>query len=295
LVCPITDCTILEPVDKAAVSVLGWNARFINDGLTPQALDDAMSLAISQHPAAIFVGGFPRSEMNAQIAQAEAAGIPIIDSFVADSPGNGITAVVVGTPSTLIGGSHLADWVLSKEGKAADTLFLTSTTFPDVVVRQQGFSNTYHQLCPTCKLDVLNLPATTFGTTAPASVVAELRRNPQINYIVAGEPDTLIGLPQAMTSAGLQTPIVAGYVDPTDIAYLRDNTQLKALVEHGSALAQWESVDALLRYLSGQSVAPDEGSMPSWVITPAEAVNYHRPYIQVADYQAQFEKLWGVG
>jgi ribose transport system substrate-binding protein len=295
LVCPITDCTILEPVDKAAVSALGWKARFINDGLTPQALDDAMSLAVSQHPAGIFVGGFPRSEMNAQIAAAKAAGVPVIDSFVADSPGNGITAVVVGTPMTLIGGAHIADWVLAQKGKAANTLLLTSTTFPDVVVRQDGFTRQYHKLCPSCKITVLNLPATTFGTTAPASIMAELRRDPSINYIAAMEPDAMIGLPQAMTSAGLQTPIVSGYVDPTGISYLRDHTQLKALIEHGSALAVWESVDALARHLVGQSVRPDEGNMPGWVITPSEAVNFHRPYIQVASSEAQFKKLWGLG
>jgi len=294
LVCPITDCTILEPVDKAAVKVLGWKANFINDGLTPEALDNAMNLAISQHPGAIFVGGFARSEMNSEIAKAKADHIPIFDSFVADKPGNGITAVTVGTPSTLIGGGHIADWVLAKKGKSANVLFVTSSTFPDVIVRQQGFTDQYKKLCPSCKMTVLNAPASTFGTTLPGSIVAKLKSDPSINYVVAGEPDAIIGLPQAMSSAGLQTPIVSGYVDPTGIAYLRDHTQLQALVEHGSALAQWESVDAFARYLTGQSVKPDEGSMPSWVITPAIAAHFHRPYIQEANYEAQFKKLWGI-
>ena len=110
--------------------------------------------------------------------------------------------------------------------------------------------------------------------TCPQQIVAELRSNPDINYVVVDEGNMMIGLPQAMQAAGItDVPVIGQYPSETTLEYLKDGTIVKAIVMTQQADAMWQAADVLARALAGDVFAPDQPKSPVWIVTPKTAGN----------------------
>src|ERR1700681_4076360 len=143
LQCGISDWAILTPPLVAAAQLLGWNVHVIDAGLTPETVKNAWDLAVRNHPDAVFASGFPASIFASELQQLKAANIPVIDFAVHDAPGNGITAVIQGDNTSYQIGVSMADWILAKKGKSANTLLVTSSTFANLPITVNGFKHEY--------------------------------------------------------------------------------------------------------------------------------------------------------
>lgn len=294
--CSIPDCQILGPPLKAAAAQFGWTVQTINGGLTPQSVKSAWDLAVRSHPDAVVATGFPSSIFASDLATLKSQHIPVIDGFVADPVGNGISAVVQGKNTSHDIGVAFANWVLAKEGTKADVLLIHSSTFPTLLDVKDGFSTTYAQLCSTCKVKVIDVPATSYGSALPGQVVATLRANPSINYVVSEEGNMILGIPQAIKAAGITNVSVIGqYPSQASIQYLQDGSIVKAMVMPPILDSMWTMVDALARVYTGQPVDVDNAPSPLWIITPQTAGELTYPYFLTPGYQAQYASLWKPG
>lgn len=293
LQCSTPACTILTKPLEDAAATLGWKVRVIDAGITPATVKAAWDVAVSDHPDAVMATGFPKSIFASELAQLKAENIPVIDGFVADTSGTGITAVVQGNNTNQKIGVALADWVLSQKGKKANALLVSSSTFTTLARVQSGFKTEYQRLCSTCGLSTLNEPATTFGTSLPGDIVAYLRTHPSINYVVADEGSMPIGLPQALATAGIKVTVVTQFPSQTTVQYLQEG-KIQAIVMPQEIDAMWQMTDALARYFAGVSVVPSEAASPLWAVTPGTASQLVSPYYLVPKYQTKYEQLWGV-
>lgn len=295
LQCSTPACTILtKPLEQAA-AVLGWKVHVVNAGITPETVKNAWDVAVKDHPDAVMATGFPKTIFASELAQLKADNIPVIDGFVATKRGDGITAVVQGNNTNHRIGTALADWVLAKKGTSADTLLVTSSTFPTLNRVASGFNKEYKRLCSSCALGTLNEPATSFGTTLPSDVVGYLKTHPTVNYVVADEGSIPLGLPQALSSAGLsgKVTVVTQYPSQTTVQYLSQGS-LTAIVMPQEIDAMWQMTDALARYYAKQSVVPAEAPSPLWLVTKKSSAQLQYPYYLVPHYQAKYKQLWGV-
>jgi ribose transport system substrate-binding protein len=286
-------CDVLVPEFKQAASVLGWSVNVIDEGLTPQTVLAAWNLAVQQHPDGIVTGAFPKVMFAAPLAKAKAEGIPVVDGYVSDPPGDGLTAVVPDPAATYEAqGKAWAALVLGSEGKKADTVFLGSNTFSALGPVETAFQSEYHSLCPTCQFAEINVLETEVGTTLASHVVAYLHAHPQVNFVVAGEGAFAVGLPQAIQSAGLSAKVVTAYPNATLMQYLQGG-QLAGLEMYEQADITWRYVDALARYFARVPVTASETPSAIWVVTQQTASQVTPPYYLVPDTQAQYKKLWG--
>lgn len=297
LACGSPDCTILTGPLKEAAAALGWKIHTIDAGLSPETVQAAWNLAVQDHPDGVLATGFPSVMFKSALAKLKDANIPVSDGFVTDNPGNGLTTVVAGGNGTFeITGKALADATVGVGGKDANTLFVGGSTFPGLDAVQNAFEAELKALCPTCEFGALNLPATAIGTTLASSVTAYLTKHPDVNYVVTGEGSMNIGLPQAIEAAHQSAKVVGTYPSETTLGYLK-NDQMAAIVFFPQGDAMWQMMDGLVRAFAGVSVDPtNQGAGAAWVLTPENAseLTGSGPYYQVADYAAQYKKLWGI-
>jgi ribose transport system substrate-binding protein len=296
LQCSIPDCEILGPPLKAAAETFGWNVNTINAGVTPETVKTGWGLAVRANPDAVAATGFPRSIFESELKTLTSKNVPVVDGFVADTPGNGITAVIGGSKTSSAIGDALASWTLAERGTKANVLLVHSSAFPTLNDVKSGFEARYKKLCADCGYQVLEASPDSFGKDLPAQVVAKLRKNPGINYVVADEGNMLLGLPQAMKTAGItKVPVAGQYPSETSLQYLQDGSIVKALVMPQMVDSMWLMMDALARNSTGQPVADDQGAGPLWIVTPETASEVKAPYALIPGYQAQYKALWTKG
>jgi ribose transport system substrate-binding protein len=292
IVCGVPGCTVLTNPLKAAAAKLGWKVVAIPGGLTPETILNAWNLAVQNKPGAVVGTGFPESIFAAPLAKLESEGIPVINGFVTDTPGNGITAIVNGSPSYTQAGKALADFVLGTDGSSANSLFLGGTTFPASQFEQNAFDAEYKKLCPSCQTSSIEEPATLSGDALTASIVASLTRDPSINFVVASQPNDVYGLPQALKAAGLtNVKILSNTPDATTLQYLKQGL-IAGIMDVPNTDTMAEIVDAFARHFTGQSVTPDEGPGGDWAVTQKTASQVKYPYYLVPGYLNQYVKLW---
>jgi ribose transport system substrate-binding protein len=296
LVCGVPDCTILTKPLQEAAAALGWTIKSIPAGLTPATVQAAWKLAVQDKPDAVMATGFPRAIFNTQLQQLKAMNIPVIDGFVTDEAGDGLTAVVAGGAETFgATGKTLADFTVGRGGKKTNAVFIGGSTFPGLDAVQNAYKTEYKTLCPDCSFDALNEPASAIGTTLPSAVVAYLTKHPNVNYLALGEGSMSIGLPQALQAAHLKAKIVGVYPSQTELQALSAGT-IDGIVMFQQGDAMWQMTDALARYFAGVDVADAMKPSPAWAITKdsASELSGRGPYFLIENYQADYKKLWGV-
>jgi ABC-type sugar transport system substrate-binding protein len=292
IVCGVPGCTVLTNPLKAAAAKLGWKVVAIPGGLTPETILNAWNLAVQNKPDAVVGTGFPESIFAAPLATLESENIAVINGFVTDPPGNGITAIVNGSPSYTQAGAALADFVLGTDGTSANSLFLGGTTFPASQFEEKAFDKEYKKLCSSCQTSSIEEPATLSGDALTASIVASLTRNPSINFVVASQPNDVYGLPQALKAAGLtKVKILSNTPDATTLQYLKQGL-IAGIMDVPNTDNMAEIVDAFARHFAGQSVTPDEGNGGDWAVTQKTASQVKYPYYLVPGYLNQYAKLW---
>jgi hypothetical protein len=295
IVCGVPQCSVLTKPLSQAAAFLGWKVVAIPGGLQPETILNAWNLAVQNKPSGVVGTGFPESIFSSAVTQLNAAKTPAISGFVTDTPGpsSGLAAVINGEPSYTHAGTALADIVLGAQGKSANAVFLGGTTFPASQFEEKAFDKEYKSLCSSCPASSIEEPATLTGSALTSSIVADLTRNPNINWVVASQPTDVYGLPAALKTAGLsKVKILVNTPDATTVNYLKQG-QIAGINVVPNTDNMAEIIDAFARTYTGQSVAPDETAGGDWAaMTPAAAKQIKAPYYLVVGYQQQYEKLW---
>ncbi len=291
--CSIPDCETLGGPLEQASKYFGWDQQTIDVGLTPEEVKAGWERAVRAEPGAVVATGFPSVIFSQELATLAANDTKVINGFVAEPAGDGTTAVFSGTSTSEEIGTAFANWVVSKKGSDANVLYVTSSTFPTLGDVTNGWDKRMEELCPDCNVQKLDVPATSIGEDLPDQIVAELRSNPDVNYIVVDEGNMMIGLPEALRAASItDVPVIGQYPSETTLEYLKDGSIVKAIVMTQQADAMWQAADVLARSLAGDSFEPNQPESPVWIVTPKTAGQLKAPYAVVKDYQKQYKALW---
>jgi ribose transport system substrate-binding protein len=111
--CGVPACKTEGELFESAASELGWTIKSINAGTTPEEIKAAYDQAIKDEPDAVLGSGYPRALFEPEIQQLKAKNIPVIEFFVEEEAGNGITAVIGGIPTTEMQGKMMANYILA--------------------------------------------------------------------------------------------------------------------------------------------------------------------------------------
>jgi ABC-type sugar transport system substrate-binding protein len=292
VVCGVPQCAILTGPLEAAAAYLGWTVNTVPGGLTPETILDAWNQVVQNAPSAAVASGFPAVLFSAPLATLSSQNVAVINGFVTDAPGNGLTAVVNGTASYTKAGSALANFVVGTDGTSSNALFIGATTFPAAGFEQTAFDNRVAALCSSCKTSQIDEPATVTQADLTSGIIAAVTADPSINFIVASSPSDAYGLPQALKAAGFNNvKVLVNTPDPTTLTYLKQGL-IAGIIDTPNTDVMAEYIDALARHWTGYPVSVDETAGSDWAVTKATASEVKYPYHLVTGYLTQYEKLW---
>lgn len=297
LQCSVPACVALTPPLKEAVQTVGWTLKVVNAGVTPESVKAAWDQAVQDKPDAVIASGFPRVLFNPELAKLKQMNIPVLDMTTADSPGNGLTAVFDYGPDYLASGKRLADYALAKDGDKVNAVAVTSSAFANLGFVAKGFKDELQAKCPSCKVDSMDVPVTSIGKDLPTRVTSYFSAHPDVNWAYIGYDDMVLGLPAAMTSAGLSGKVKLVTIDnePATQAYMKNGQDLVASDGFPGPEIMWRCVDFLIRYYNKASTDPStEHNLPVWLLTGDNVPSTTSGFPLVSDYQSQYKSLWGL-
>lgn len=300
-VCPLPACQALAKSASEAAAALGWEYIQIPLGFAPDEVVTAWEQALREKPDGILTLSTEQALYQSQLDKAKAANIPVISMLVAKEAANGIDAVIYGPDFMARIGKEMADWVAvdSKSDPSTKTLLVYPAQITILAQQAQAFADEYAKVCAECKLEKLEVPATSIGGDLNDRITGALRAAPDVNYAWVGYDDMLRGLPAALGAAGISKVKIfsnGGQLSPDTAAYLREDKAIQMIYDYAGLEVMWRGMDYFARHFAGVPTDPslDTSTEKVWMVTPKTAPDGGAPNL-VADYAAQYKALWGVG
>ncbi len=282
-----------------AAADIGWKYKDLISGATPASQQAAMNSAIQLNPAGILTSGIPNATIAAQLALAAKKGIWVNSSADTDSPSGAMFDTSIANPAQLAQwGKMVAAYVIvQSQGKAVVQDF-ELTAFPILLDFDNAFVAAMKQWCPDCKVTQNAEPASAIGTnTLTSSVTSAVTRNPSTNWLIFDLGDLEIGVDAALKAAGLTGLHIGGLTaDTPNIQGLKAGTE-DVWTAYSLPIVAYRQVDSMARKFQG--IPTLNAALPTQLITPQNVnslvTDSAGNYVGVADYRAQFKKLWLVG
>lgn len=296
--CGVPACKTEGELFESAASALGWKIKSINAGTTPEEIKAAYEQAIKDEPDAVLGSGYPRALFNPEIEELKAKNIPVIEFFVEEKAGNGISAVIGGIPTSEIQGKMMADYILAHStNEEMEIGSVNAQGFETVTGTIESVSKTVEEECSGCTIKKLEAPLTSIGKELPQRISSFLTANPGIEWSTVGYDDMVTGLPTALKGAGVENAKLTTVNISTSIApYLANGEYLQATVGTSFPEVYWRGMDLLARMFAGVPYKEDEddSTLPYWTITKESLPTTEEEFPVVENYEEQFKQLWGV-
>jgi ribose transport system substrate-binding protein len=296
--CGVPACKTEGELFESAGSALGWTINSINAGTTPEEIKAAYDQAIKDEPDAVLGSGYPRSLFNPELEELKAKNIPVIQFFVEEKAGNGITAVLGGIPTSETQGEMMADYILAHStNKSMEIGVVNAQGFETVTGTAASVEKVFSEECPECTVKKLEAPLTAIGKDLPQRIASFLTANPGIEWSTVGYDDMVTGLPTALKGAGVENAKLTTVNISTSIApYMANGEYLQSTVGSSFPEVYWRGMDLLARLFAGVEYKEDENdsTLPYWTITKESLPTTEEEFPVVENYEEQFKKLWGV-
>jgi ribose transport system substrate-binding protein len=295
ITCPLPACTPLGDAMEAAAAELGWESKVIVSDFAPDAFISAFKSALASNPDGIlYIGMFPNETIQAQLDQAEEAGIWVVNG--APSPD-----VEIGGDSSIDGAVQpaarvdrmaelQASMVIADADSAEGITFLYTPQAPSYALHADTFKGTIEEAGGT--VDLLELSQQDIGTKVPEQVVSYLQKNPDTKYLVATDDTWFTGVAEAIKAAGITSPklIGGGIADESVVA------RIEAGQEYGAVAGDletdgWNVVDLMARLSVGEEPENREPVGVTWVMTQDNVGDYPDVFPGIPD---AYTEAWGV-
>lgn len=284
---------------KAAAAVLGWKVNVLNaSDSNPASYNSALLSAVNSGATAVSVTSVPTAYYSQALQAAQKAGVIVVDNAAGNAAQPGVIRIDNSAVAGPVWGTVYALGALADAASRRVPLhFLTvdvgafdSVSAPIYTAAQ----NTISKYCSTCSFAELNVStADLFGGKVPQDIVSYLQVHTDIDYLGFTFASTEIGVRAALDAASFGNVRIFGCAPDTP-----QFQELSTGKSHGWAVvpdhvAGWIMVDAVARQLANGSgvSAYAQAVAPTMLATPD---NHPSPDIPI-DYQAEFQKLWGLG
>jgi ribose transport system substrate-binding protein len=299
IACGLPVCTEFYKVVQSAATVLGWNVKLLNGGLTPESFTTAYNQAIQDKPSGVIgSGAFYPQLLTSQFQKLKNEGVPVM-LYDAPNVPPGVTGVFVNAQNQAEYGKQLAEYVLSQVGAHGSTNVALAYSPANITSYQPmhaAFTSTLKAACPNCTISNFQFADTAIGTTLPSQTTAYVLSHPTVKYLVFDYSNEIDGLPSALQAAGMkpgQVKLLATDMTPGEAPYMAQGWYTAAAGIPWPE-AMWSMMNVFAWFHDGLSTAtPLQQILPNWIITPASLPSTTNYFPLVANYQSAFKKAWG--
>ena len=286
-------CARIDDGVKAAGKALGWKVLSIDPAGDPAKANDAVRQAIQLKADGIVVGAFDPELLKTSIAEARAAGIPVVDPVAARAPSDtGINHDV--EIQGALQGEVLGAYIAVASGGKAQVGIMDDKEFPHQALRTGGIKKSLEQ-CSGCKVvGESDFVVTDIGTKLGPKSQAFLQSNPSIDWLSMAFDAAASDAVVAATQAGARSvSIVSMDANPQNIDFVEQGKQVATM---GAPLdwAGWAAVDNINRIIGGQAPTETDG-IPIRLVTKDNVADFRANGYGPVDFAAKYTELWKTG
>jgi ribose transport system substrate-binding protein len=284
-----------------AASVLGIHTKILNGEGVTQTLAADVSDAIAQHADGIILYAIPLNLIGAQLAQAKAAGIPVIQTYNGDPGANEAQLGVFGSVDSnrVLKGDIVSDWMMATSKCHLQSGMLGDNEITGFEQTNAAATTNFADMCGAqCTTAFESLDMTSLATSSGPQTVNLLRANPSMKYIFEPTdgmtPFVLSSLKSAELGSGIN--VIAADPSTSSFAILRaGSTPLKAEVGPPTP-DQWSGyafMDQIARAML--HMRPANWTLPLRLVDSSNIGTTNADLFPAdANYKAAFLKAWGV-
>lgn len=282
---------------QEAAKAIGWKVRIIDGQGTPAGIQAAVSQAVAVKPDGIVLSGFDPKSTAQQVAQANAAGIPLIGWHAVGTPGPSTNPKLFSNITTKVEdvAKISADWIIDQSNGRAGVVVFTDASIPFA----KGKSDLIEKELGTCSdikvLSTSNIPIADASSRTPQEVSALLSRfSTKWTYSVAINDLYFADAAPALRAGGKQgngAPFSIGAGDGDPSAFQRINSKQfqAATVPEPLSEQGWQIVDEFNRAFADK---PASGYIAPAHITTAANSGGGSSW-DPKGYREAYRKLWG--
>ncbi|WP_371501845.1 substrate-binding domain-containing protein [Kitasatospora sp. NBC_00374] len=246
-----------------AAKVIGWSVRVIDGQGTPTGIQAALGQAIDLKPSGVVIGGFDPALTAQQVAQANAAHIPLIGWHAVASSGPSENPLLFSNITTNVGdvAKISADWIIAESDGSAGVVVFTDDSIP-FAKNKSDLIKSELATCPSVNLLASeNIPIPDASSRTPQAVSSLLARfQGQWTHSVAINDLYFADAAPALRAAGKQGDgppfnIGAGDGDPSAFQRINSRQFQAATVPEPLSEQGWQIVDEFNRAFSGDSAS----------------------------------------
>lgn len=276
---------------KAAAAAAGLKVKVYDGGGTVSGYNEAMAQALGAHPAGIIIHAIDPSHVTGELAKAKADGIPVVAGAEPASPD------VQGYTNTdyQAAGTWEGDYALAKTNCNLDTAIITANIFSNIATEANAAQTEIHRLCPSCKVQVVNIDLTTMATALGTQTRSLMTADPHLNFFIAGFDAAAQFMVPAINQAHSKVTLVSNTGNPVNLNFVKeDDVQTGDFSFYPNPAEGWFDLDQLMRVMLHEPAAPAwEQLIPQLIDQSNYASASNSP--GWADYQSKFRAIWQAG
>ena len=289
----------------AAGKAMGWDVEVITTQSDQAGMTSGVSSAINKRPDGVILLSAPVSILGAQLKQAAAAHIPVIEIQSGNSvPAGGYPDAKSGIFSDVspdlrqVGALDAWAAIDHTKGKPVAGI-ITDPNFQSIQQRADGFTKVMKS-CDSCQLlKTRVLPVAKVATDARSTVDTFLQSNPNVNVVLStydGQGAFIVPAIDAL-GKGKSVAVVGADGEPQSLGWIgSDHVQIADVVFDQTFLG-WAAIDQMNRALHGDKPAsewqPGGNGIGIKLITKSNVPAGGKAITNTFDYQSKLKQLWG--
>jgi ribose transport system substrate-binding protein len=282
---------VQEAADAAGVTTVLYDGQGSANRFT-----EGMNQAIAQDAGGIVLVGIEPSLISSELAAAEAAGIPVLNTLNSnpdDAVPDGMFANF--TSDFTSDGRTAAEWALNDSGCDLNMVIVKASTVPVWNYLAEGAEQAVEELCPdTCTTTTLDLDAANIATDLSSKLQTALQKDPDVNYVFVVWDSGVPYAQPVVASSGTNAKILARDGIAASLEMVAGGTQDLTVATPPPGWIGWAATDDVFRAMLGAE--------PSGLVVPTRLVDADNVgdgsdadvSPNYTDYQSEFSKLWGV-
>lgn len=281
---------------EEAATAIGWNLRIIDGEGTKEGIQAAFSKALELSPDGIILSGFGPDAAQQQVAQANAAGIPLVGWHAIEPPGPGAGLFTNVTTNVNEVAKISAQWVIKQSGGEAKVVIFTDESIPFARKKSDLIKAELATCAGITVLSTEDIPLPDSSRRTPDQVSSLLSRyGDSWTYSIAINDLYFADAAPVLRAAGkpgggAPFNIGAGDGEPAAFERIRSRQYQAATVPEPLLEQGWQSIDELNRALAGQ---PPSGFVAPIHLTTIDNIGRATLWEPNNGYREHYKQIWG--
>lgn len=263
----------------------------------PNVMAEGVSQAVANGADAIIIHAIAPEVISDPLADAEAAGIPVLSVLNALDPAalpEGVTAVL--DPDVTGLAEQMAAYALVDGGCESEAVVFYASVFPILDQMNAQIQESYSSLCPECGISELNLDLRTMSQELPSQTQNVLRSTPGVTHAIATFDSAALFIIQGIDELGADVSVVGANGNTANLDVLRQGgAQVADAAYPPGAFVGWQVIDQVGRLLEGQDVPAAE--LPVQMIDASnvgESNDLAQVFPALVGFEDDFIAAWGL-